>query len=311
MIRLSLDYAHDLRAEHPAVVTRSVTCEHLVRRSSFHNSNGVVQQESRGIHGFSTLFAASDGARTTEFNSYGLNSLERHGRLIELGDQRRRYRNAELGIREERLDDMFVGSIIVAPEGAGFLVTPLIRDVMVKADWNSGTAITAGDRIASDALSLSNQPYGGTIALGRDFDDYGVPTGPLDVITAGRLANPLVDYVAAARTGAKQNYGWNSTRIHAGTCSLEDMIAGTGRGIIMSGFAGTTARDMQYSGVAKNCFYVVEGVIACAVGNVMISGDMRALLRSITHVSRETLNSGGAIFPYIAAGGVTIQVGTH
>ena len=311
LVRLSVNYARDLNNEYPAIVTRSVTCEHVLRQTSFCNSNGVIQQESRGIYGFSTLFAASDGHCTTEFGSYGLSSLALLDRLIDLGDQRRRYSNAELSLQRRQLGQAFVGSIIIAPEGLGFVVTPLMKDITAKAGWNSGSKSVAGGRIASDAFSLSNRPNGTTIALGRDFDDYGVPTTASDVITAGRLNEPIVDYMTAARSGIKQNFGWTSLMVHAGRHGFEDIIADTERGVIVSGFAGSTARDMQFSGTARNCLYVEGGRVRCAASNVMISGDMRSLLHSITHVSREALNSGGAIFPYVAASGVTIQAGMH
>ena len=42
----------------------------------------------------------------------------------------------------------------------------------------------------------------------------------------------------------------------------------------------------------------------------MISGNMRELLRNVTGVSKETVHSGGAVFPYVAATNVTIQSGT-
>jgi len=310
LVDLAVDYAETMRRDYPAIVTRGSSCDHSRRRTTFCNSNGVVQQETRGVYGFSTLFAARGAGRTTSFASYGVSSLASFERIIDQGDQRRRYEDALRGLDARALDTKFIGTIIVAPEALGFIVAPLLKDIAVSARSSQPPTPGSCGEIASRAFSLSNRPHGPGIAMGRDFDGYGVPTRNIDIIIAGRLTAPLVDFMAAFRHGLPQNFGWASVVVQGGDRGLAELIAETDRGIIFSSFAGSTPREMEFSGAARNSFYIENGKIVCAADDVMISGNMRELLRNISGVSKETVNSGGAVFPYLAATGVTIQSGT-
>ena len=98
LVDLAVDYTEIMRREHPAIVTRGSSNHHSLVRTTFCNSNGVMQQEVRGIYGFSTLFAARGGGRKTTFASYGVNSLTPFERIIDQGDQRRRYEDAVRGL---------------------------------------------------------------------------------------------------------------------------------------------------------------------------------------------------------------------
>src|SRR5262249_15678633 len=137
-------------------------------------------------------------------------------------------------------------------EALGFIVTPLLKDIAVSA--RSSHPPTAGScgEIASQAFSLSNRPHGPGIAMGRGFDGYRLPTRNIDLIIKGRLMAPLVDFMAAFRHGLSQNFGWTSVVVEAGDRGLAELIAETDRGIIFSSFAGSTPREMEFSGAARN-----------------------------------------------------------
>jgi PmbA protein len=310
MVDLAVDYSETMRREYPEVVTRESSNHHSLVRTTFCNSNGVTQQEVRGIYGFSTLFAARGGGRTTSFASYGVNSLTPFERIIDQGDQHRRYEDAMRCLDARVLHVKFTGAIIVAPEALGFIVAPLLKDI--SASVRSKRAALSGDcdEIASSAFSLSNRPHGRSLAMGRDFDGYGVPTQNIDFIVAGRLQVPLVDFMAASLHGLTQNFGWTSAVVHGSEHKLSELIAATDRGIIFSTFSGSTYRDLEFSGAVRNSFYIENGKITCAIDDVMISGNIRDLLRNVSGVSMETVHSGTAIFPHLAARGVAIQSGT-
>jgi PmbA protein len=310
LVDLAIDYTETMRRDHPAIITRESSVHHSLVRTTFYNSNRVARQETRGIHGFTTLFAARDRGRPTAFSSYGVSALAAFERIIDQGDQRRRYEDALAGLSARTLDAKFIGTIIVAPEALGFIVAPLLKDITVSAESDPG--LLSGDReeIAARAFSLANRPHGPDIAMGRDFDGFGVTNQNIDVIVAGRLQAPLVDFMTASRHGLQQNFGWTSVVVKAGQASLKELIEATDRGIIFSNFAGSTHRGMEFSGAARNSFYIESGKIVCALDNVMVSGNLRRLLQNVSGVSKETVHSGTAVFPYLAATGVTIQSGT-
>lgn len=302
-----LGYRRDVAALYPAIIAREAQHGFQTARHSFFNSNGVEQQETRGTYSFSTLFAAQGGDTTSNFSSYGICANTPFPAIIDQGDQHRRYRDSVRSLQPARLDKTFLGTIIVAPEALSFVMEPLLRDISVSLGGEHWLKKPAGDRVVADPmLSIQNCPYGPMLARGRNFDGYGVATCNIDIITNGVLTSPLVDFLAASNHGLKQNYGSPAIVVQPGSTYLSEMIEGVGRGILFSQFAGATSHDMMFSGAVSGAFSIVDGRIGGPVENVMISGDMRDMLRNIKAVSAETVNSGGAILPFVAADGVTI-----
>jgi len=302
-----LEYKRDIAATYPAIVAREAQHAFCRARRSFFNSNGLEQQETRGIYSFSTLFAAQGGRATTNFSSYGICATAPFPSIIDQGDQHRRYADSVRSLQSARLDKTFLGTIIIAPEALSFVMEPLLRDISVSLGGDHWLKRPAGDRLVADSmLSMHNGPHGPALARGRNFDGYGVATRNIDIITDGMLTSPLVDFLAASNHGLEQNYGAPAIVVRPGRRPLCKMIEDVQQGIIFSQFAGATSHDMMFSGAVSGAFRIVDGRISTPVEHVMISGDMRDLLRNINNISSETVNSGGAILPFVAAGGVTI-----
>ena len=101
---------------------------------------------------------------------------------------------------------------------------------------------------------------------------------------------------------------WNFV-VPSGDRSLDDSVAGTERGVILSRFSGGNPNsNLEFSGVAKNSFYIEGGEIRHALSETMVTGNLQDLLRNIRVVSREQVNFGDHAYPYLAASGVTISV---
>ncbi|MDD9982117.1 MAG: metallopeptidase TldD-related protein, partial [Gammaproteobacteria bacterium] len=64
---------------------------------------------------------------------------------------------------------------------------------------------------------------------------------------------------------------------------------------------------LDFSGVAKNSFYVEDGEIRYPLIETMVSGNFQDLLLNIRGVSSESMDFGSGEFPYLAASGVTIS----
>ena len=130
----------------------------------------------------------------------------------------------------------------------------------------------------------------------------------VDIVKDGRLENFLVDFYIARKLGLPQTAGvWNFV-VPPGGCSLDEIVAGTERGIILSRFSGGSPNsNLEFSGVAKNSFYIEAGEIRHALSETMVTGSLQNVLRNIRAVSREQVNFGDHAYPYLAASGVTIS----
>ena len=90
--------------------------------------------------------------------------------------------------------------------------------------------------------------------------------------------------------------------------ALADMIRSIRRGLIVGGFSGgEPGANGEFSGVAKNSFYVEDGEIRGAVLETMISGNLAEVFSHVREISSELISDGNMAFPYLTADGITIS----
>jgi PmbA protein len=311
LIDRALEHIETMRGEFPAIVSREAYHRFLRTRRSFANSAGLAQQETRGRYSFWSLFAARRNGRTTSFNYSGAFAYAPFKRLIDAGGLRRLYGEAIRSFDMRPAPGKFIGDVIISPDALeGLLIWPLAR-VLGGYSLMAGTSPykdSRGTAIAHPAFTLLNRPTAASFPEGQDFDGYGVPTRDLDVIRDGVLKDFLVDFYIAKKLGMTQTAGHTAFVIPPGTKSEAEIVAETERGILLTRFSGGAPADnLDFSGIAKNAFYVEDGAVRYPLAETMISGNLRALLLSIRAVSKETIDFGNACLPTIAAGGVTIH----
>jgi PmbA protein len=102
------------------------------------------------------------------------------------------------------------------------------------------------------------------------------------------------------------NSGGNRV-IDAGNTSYDEMISATKQGLLLGRFSGgNPAANGDFSGVAKNSFLIENGVVTRPVSEVMISGNAFEMMRSISAISKERVNDGGTLTPWVKVEGLTI-----
>ena len=165
-----------------------------------------------------------------------------------------------------------------------------------------------GQTIAAAGFSLLNRPTATNFPEGIDFDGFGIPTREFDVIREGVLRDFLVDFYISRKLGIEQTAGWSNFVVAPGAKSTEEIISKTDRGIFLTRYSGGSPGDnLDFSGIAKNAFYIEGGQVRYPLAETMISGNLRDLLLAIRDISKDTVNFGSAEYPTIAAGGVTIH----
>ncbi len=311
LVDRALDHIEGMAREFPAIVSRESYHRFLRTRRSFANSAGLAQQETRGRYGFVTMFAARRDGRTTSLNYSGAFAYAPFPRLRDVGALRRLYGEASRSFDINPAPGKFIGDVIVTPDALeGLLLWPLAR-VLGGYSLLSGTSPykeKRGALIASPLFSLHNRPTAASFPEGRDFDGFGVPTRDLDVIRDGVLEDFLVDFYISKKLVMTQTAGATAFVVPPGTKSEAEIIAETERGIVLARFSGGNPADnLDFSGIAKNAFYVEDGKIRYPLAETMISGNLCELLLAIRAVSKETIDFGSARLPTVAAGGVTIH----
>jgi PmbA protein len=310
MIETVLTCTRELNGSYPLIRTRNSTYTFFAKDTSFANSRGVRQQQRRAWYQFGAMFSAKDGTRATSFNYSGAASYAPFERLLAVGTVGRLIEETLRSFDARPVPEKFVGDVILTPDCMYHLV-PVLGRALGGYELLSGTTPykeKQGESIASPLFSLLNRPQASDFPEGADFDGFGLPTIDTDIVRDGKLDNFLIDFYIARKLGMPQTAGaWNFV-VPPGNRSLDDIVTGTRRGIILSRFSGGNPNsNLDFSGVAKNSFYVEDGKIRHALTETMITGSLQDLFRNIHAVSREHINFGDHDYPYIAASGVTIS----
>ena len=310
MLAAVRDYLDEVRARFPLLRIRHAIYSFEDRCRSFANTEGVRRQERRAVHRFGTMFGAKDGTRSTSFNYTGAGAWEPFERLIEAGAVESLIAETVRSFDPRPVPEKFIGDVILTPSCTASIAGTLARafDGYALMGGLTPYAGREGQTIASPAFSLVNRPADARFPDGADFDDHGVPTRNVDVIRNGVLKTFLVDFFCSRKLGRRQNAGrWNLV-IPPGERSIDDLIRETERGIVLARFSGGVPNHkLDFSGVAKNSFYVEDGEIRYPLIETMASGNFQDLLLNIRGVSKESTDFGGGAFPYLAASGVTIS----
>jgi PmbA protein len=310
MVDAANAHIDQMAREHPAIVTRDAYHRFNRTRRSFANSHGVARQETRGRYSFFTLFAARRNGHATSFNYHGASSYTPFARLAEVGVLPQLYSDMARSFDTRPAPGKFIGDVILTPDALDMVIGPLAR-ALSGYSLLSGTSPyrdRRGQVIASRAFSFLNRPTPRYFPEGVDFDAFGIPTSDLDVIKDGVLNDFLVDYYISRKLGIDRTAVSSMFVVAPGEKSVVQIIAETGRGILLTRFSGgVPAENLDFSGIAKNAFYVEDGKVQYPLSETMISGNLRDLLLAIRDVSRETVNFGSAEFPTIVAGNVTIH----
>ena len=166
-----------------------------------------------------------------------------------------------------------------------------------------------GKKVADEKLTLTLKSHDKRIAAGERVTNDGFKTEDVPVIEKGILKNFTIGLYAAKKT--KRQATRNSSHdyvINPGKTPLEEMIKSVKKGLIVGGFSGgQPSTNGEFSGVAKNSYYVENGEIKGAVSEVMINGNLGKALMKIRALSKELLVEGSMVGPYALIDGIVVS----
>jgi PmbA protein len=96
--------------------------------------------------------------------------------------------------------------------------------------------------------------------------------------------------------------------LEGGNEELSEMIKDIRKGLYVVRFSGgNPSINGDFSGIAKNSYYIEDGKIKYPVNETMISGNLLQLFNDVKGISRKRLNSGNWIMPWVSCRGVTVS----
>jgi PmbA protein len=298
-----------MQSEYPSIVMRDSTYQFRNTWRSFANSAGVRHQERRAGYAGTNIFSAREGEKATSFNYTSASSPVPFAELIECATLRELLDATVRSLDPRPIPATFVGDVIFTPDSLGTLLSPMLGAIggYTIMKGTSPFQDSIGSSIASPLLTVANRPCSPDF-LAPSFDGDGVPSSDLPIITGGVLEDHLIDWYTSRKLGRPMTAGTTAIDVAPGDSTFESIVASTERGIVLGRFSGGTPNPkLDFSGVAKNSFYVEDGQVRHAIQETMIAGNFADLLQSIRAVGSSAVNYGGHRFPAVATTGATIS----
>lgn len=300
-----------IRSKHPKAVFRQGYLDFTFTRSWLVNSNGVDFVSSQGVYRCMAMFSSRDGDKVSSFSYTGFSMRDLERALLDCGSLDALLRQSGEQTDTTPVQGKFVGDLIVTPDcledALGFLLMSLMDGTLI-----SGTSIykdSLGQPVASPLLTVHSRPVSGEVCDGYFVTRDGYAAKDSTILDKGVLKSFLLSLYGANKTGRERavNDG-GAFVVDPGTTPLEDMIKSVKKGLLMARFSGgQPSSSGDFSGIAKNSYLILDGKIAHPVSESMVSGNFAEMLQNVTAVSRERVDYGFGIYPWVAFSGVTIS----
>lgn len=301
----------DIKQNYPQI-KGDVVLSYNQSRNYVANTKGVYLEESSGRYHFSIMFAAKDGEKITSLKFSSASFLNLEDNLMNIAQTGNVFKETIQELEAKPLKSKFVGDVIIAPLCLQDFLRMIQSISLTDRSLISGTSILKdkiGERIASPLLnwySIPNHPdLAGSYALTSD----GYVAKDIPVIENGILKNHLLSLYGSKKINAERSGSYGSTIIvDSGKTPFEDLVKNVERGILLTRFSGgAPGSNGDFTGVAKNSFYIEKGQIQFPITETMISGNLFDVLKEMKDISQERINFGSEILPWIHTRGITVS----
>ena len=312
MYVLMKNFVKVVKVEYPSIniIESALTFNHYIKY--FTNSNGVNFKESKGLYNFSIMFASKSGQKSSSFNSTGcaMKNLDRE--LLDTGTVRNLLAQSVEQLNTKALMGSFVGDVVITPDCISDFIDYYVGTFLGDRALISGTSLLKDklDKVVANfKLTLSASPISPSISSGYFVTQDGFEAKNVTLIKRGVLKSFMLSLYGSRKTKFEraENSG-GAYIIEKGDRSLSDIILGIKKGIIISRFSGgSPSASGDFSGVAKNSYYIEDGQIKYPIAETMASGNLLDIFMNIKEISEERIDFGSAILPWICSSGVTIS----
>ena len=298
--------------DYPKVNLMTLIGDHTRYHVYYVNSNGTRFENRSGLYHVTIEMSGSDGEKNTGLDYTGFCTKDLDTPLIEQASVKQHLEATEASLNSVALPGKFEGTVIFTPDCLGEFTYMLASNYIMGGVIMNGTSQwldKLGQQVASEKITVSLKAQDERIADLQPFTNDGYKAENVAVIEKGVLNCFLLNLYAARKTGKPviKNTSFAMV-IENGDTPLRDMIASVDKGLIVGGFSGgEPGANGEFSGVAKNSFYVENGKIVGAVTETMINGNLEQVFKNVIAVSKEQVCDGGSVLPWLACGGIVIS----
>ncbi len=301
----------DIKVNYPSLLVMDTVGQHMHYDTVYHNSNGTDYHTTGGFYEVYIGFSSHEGDKTSGMNYSGFTTSSLDKPFIEMGSIADDLKSQTKSLETVSCGGKFTGTLIFKPSCLSsflYFLSEEISDLPIMqkiSPWKD----KIGEKVADERITLTLESSNPDIVNGEYITDDGFKTEDVTIIEKGELKSFLLSLYAANKTGYDVTKNSSSDVVmNAGDMSLDEMIKNTKRGLIVGGFSGgQPSVSGDFSGVAKNSFYIEDGKIKGAVNETMINGNLFEMLKNVEGISKERVKDGSSVLPYLALGGIVIS----
>ncbi len=303
----------DIKEKHPKIIIEQMIVSHVTRKGAYMTTTGNTYTSHRGRYSADLMFSAHEGEKSTSFYSSDVTVDNLEKPFIQCAMIDKDLTDVEAQIYSNPTKGKFQGTVIFTPACvAGTVFGNICGNFASDSSLLEGTSIwkdKLGQKVADERITVSFKPHDQRIVCGERYTGEGFISEDFDFIKNGRLESFLISQYVANKTGntrAKNTSG--AMIIQNGEKPIDEIIKNVEKGVIIGRFSGgSPGANGEFSGVAKNGFFIENGKITSALSETMISGNFAEMLNNLVDISSETLVDGGIVAPYMAFDGITIS----
>lgn len=295
--------------QYPTITIGMANVNHLRGYHVHANSNGVRFESTNGWYQYNAHFSAKEDQDVSSLNGSYTLCADLDTQIAASGSFDRLLKNAAEQVRTRKIEEKFVGDLLITPDSAGAFLDYLVEHIS-RGPMVAGTSVykdCLNEQVASDKLTLRALPCSRPGGYRVTEDCY--PAKDAAIVERGVLRSFLLDLYASRKTGLERSVntgGWFS--IEAGETPRDNIIKDIERGILIGRFSGgRPSAGGDFSGIAKNSYYIENGEIQYPISETMVSGNLAKLLLDVSAVSIERVDFGVDAFPWIRTAGITVS----
>ena len=294
------------RTQSPRVNIGEGLVAHTLTRSQTLTTGGSDLETSVGHFSMGFFGTAREGRKASGF-------AERSGTANELAARHASeyfgigevLRDLERSIHARPVAGKFTGDVVLTPEAVSDFLGWFLGQ-LCDAPLIAGSSLyrdKVGTAVGSKRLTLRSRfDAPGVAAVTGD----GFVASPVTVLDQGILETLTPSLYGSLKTGLKHTPtaagGWE---LLPGDTPLETMVSDTQRGALVGRLSmGMPVASGDFAGVIKSAFAVEGGSVGDALSETMISGNVARMLNDVIAVSRERLDTGTWLLPWVRIGGL-------
>jgi predicted Zn-dependent protease len=200
-------------------------------------------------------------------------------------------------------------TVVLEPDATSDLIPLMANALQARAaeEGRSAFAKAGGgtklaEKIVDDRVTLSSDPADPLI-LATPFDNDGMPLGKQTWIDDGVLRQLAYSRFWASKQGKTPTGGSGSLKLEGGTQTLDEIIASTQRGVLVTHcwyIRPVDQRTLVFTGLTRDGTFLIEnGKIARSIKNFRFNESPLFMLNNLDAIGRPVRTSGGDAMPAI------------